>query len=160
MTAAHLSCDIVLGLLVVSATASYAAELPDGAARPLVTAVCGSCHGLEIVTERRWSESRWRETVDAMVVRGAALKKDEITLVVSYLTQHFGPRPGASDRGRVLVEDICSLCHELDRVRAQELTRAQWSTEIKGMISEGAPVTDEEFELIVDYLASRYGPRK
>jgi hypothetical protein len=28
------------------------------------------------------------------------------------------------------------------------------------MIFEGAPVTDEEFKLIVDYLTKNYGPPK
>jgi len=28
------------------------------------------------------------------------------------------------------------------------------------MISEGAPVTDEEFSLILDYLAKNFGPSK
>ena len=59
-----------------------------------------------------------------------------------------------------LVEDICSLCHEWQRVQGHELTKEQWGGVIKGMIFEGAPVTDEEFDLIVEYLAKHYGPVK
>jgi mono/diheme cytochrome c family protein len=63
------------------------------------------------------------------------------------------------DKGRELFEDICSYCHSLHKVDGKELSKAEWSGLIKGMISEGAPVTDEEFSLIVDYLAKHYGKR-
>ncbi len=44
------------------------------------------------------------------------------------------------------------------RVRQQHLSREEWQGVIKGMISEGAPVTDEELSLIVEYLAASFGP--
>lgn len=65
------------------------------------------------------------------------------------------PRP---DPGRKLVEEICSFCHGLARLKGQAYTRDQWENVIKGMVSEGAPVTDEEFSLILDYLAKNFGP--
>ncbi|HUA21753.1 MAG TPA: hypothetical protein VMU80_26215 [Bryobacteraceae bacterium] len=66
----------------------------------------------------------------------------------------------AKDRGRELVEDVCTYCHNLDRLRGQELSRDEWRGLIKGMISEGAPVTDEEFSLILDYLVKNYGRKQ
>ena len=63
----------------------------------------------------------------------------------------------AKDRGRELVEDVCTYCHNLDRLRGQQLSREEWRGLTKGMISEGAPVTDEEFSMILDYLAKNYG---
>jgi competence protein ComEA len=61
------------------------------------------------------------------------------------------------DKARELFEDICSYCHNLNKVQGQHLDRDEWSDLIKGMISEGAPVTDEEFSMIVDYLAKNFG---
>jgi len=61
------------------------------------------------------------------------------------------------DRGRELVEDVCTYCHNLDRLRGKELNREEWRGLTKGMISEGAPVTDEEYSMILDYLAKTYG---
>jgi mono/diheme cytochrome c family protein len=61
------------------------------------------------------------------------------------------------DRGRELVEDVCTYCHNLDRLRGKELSREEWRGLTKGMISEGAPVTDAEFATILDYLAKNYG---
>lgn len=63
------------------------------------------------------------------------------------------------DKGRELVLDICTTCHELDLITHQKLSREQWTTVIKGMISEGAVVTEEEFNWIVDYLAKNFGPK-
>jgi competence protein ComEA len=67
--------------------------------------------------------------------------------------------PPVRDRGRELVADVCTYCHNLDRLRGKQLSREEWRGLIKGMISEGAPVTDEEFSMILDYLTKNYGPR-
>ena len=67
--------------------------------------------------------------------------------------------PSAKNRGRELVEDVCTYCHNLERLSGQELSREEWRGLIKGMISEGAPVTDEEFSRILDYLVKNYGRR-
>jgi hypothetical protein len=63
----------------------------------------------------------------------------------------------SSDRGRELVEDVCTYCHNLDRLRGKELSREEWRGLTKGMISEGAPVTDDELSMILDYLVKNYG---
>ena len=68
--------------------------------------------------------------------------------------------PSAKDRGRELVEDVCTYCHNLDRLQGKELSREEWRGLTKGMISEGAPVTDEELSMILDYLAKNYGKRR
>lgn len=60
-------------------------------------------------------------------------------------------------RGRELVEDVCTYCHNLDRLQGQQLNREEWSGLIKGMISEGPPVTDQEFSMILDYLVKYHG---
>lgn len=60
-------------------------------------------------------------------------------------------------RGRDLIESVCSLCHELDRIHNQRLTREGWRGMIAGMLAEGAPVTEEEMTLIVNYLAKNFG---
>jgi hypothetical protein len=66
--------------------------------------------------------------------------------------------PTVRDRGRELVEDVCTYCHNLDRLNGQQLTREEWRGLIKGMIDQGAPVTDKEFSLILDYLVKNHGP--
>ena len=66
----------------------------------------------------------------------------------------------AKERGRELVAEVCTYCHNLDRLLGKELSREEWRGLTKGMISEGAPVTDEEFSMILDYLTKNYGKRR
>lgn len=66
--------------------------------------------------------------------------------------------PPPEGPGKKLVGEICSFCHSAARIKDHAYTRDEWSSVIKGMISEGAPVTDEEFSLILDYLAKNFGP--
>jgi cytochrome c1 len=82
------------------------------------------------------------------------------TLVLAGVaTAESGPsQPVATDKGRRLVLDVCTSCHDLKRVKIQHLSREEWRGVIKGMISEGGPVTDEEMSMIVDYLAASFGP--
>lgn len=82
-----------------------------------------------------------------------------ITAGLISATAAMSNTPARKDRGRELVEDICTYCHNLDRLHGKQLTREEWRGLIKGMISEGAPVTDEEFSEILDYLTKNYGKR-
>jgi cytochrome c5 len=141
-------------VLAVAAIAATPARLPEGQGRKAVEAACSSCHSLSVVTGQRFSNQGWQAVVNAMVNRGAALTKEQAGVVVEYLAAHFG-----KDRGQELVEDVCIYCHSLDRLQGHELSREEWRDLIKGMIFEGAPVTDEEFSLILDYLAKNYGKK-
>lgn len=142
-------------LVTATAWAGSGVPLPEGYGKKIIESACVSCHGLEVLAHKQWNRERWQTVVTAMVARGAPLKSGEAAEVVGYLEKNFG-----EDRGKKLVEDICSLCHEWQRVEGHELTKEQWGGVIKGMIFEGAPVTDEEFNLIVEYLARNYGPMK
>ena len=132
-----------------------AAPLPGGAGRKTVETVCAACHSLEIVTDKRWDREQWQIAVNEMIGFGAKLSKRQATKVVDYLAGYFG-KP---DRGKQLVEDVCIYCHSLQKLEGQQRTKEEWRDLIKGMISEGAPVTDEEFGLIVDYLARNFGKK-
>lgn len=61
-------------------------------------------------------------------------------------------------QGKDLVDSICFWCHEPALMYPMHLNQEEWAGLIRGMIYEGAPVTDEEFSMIVEYLASRFGP--
>lgn len=141
--------------LVWTALGADAPTLPDGPGRKTVESVCGQCHGLNVVTDKKWNREQWRESVNAMIDRGASLTKEQTADAIDYLARNFTNK----DRGRELFEDVCMYCHSLEKVRGQQLSRQAWRDLIKGMIFEGAPVTDEEFSLLVDYLAKNYGKK-
>jgi len=132
------------------------APLPEGKGKKLMESACSSCHELDTIAAKRLSKQRWQVLVLGMADPRASLSKSDETELVEYLTKYFGE----PDRGRELVEEICSLCHEWERVKQQHLSKDQWAGVIKGMIFEGAPVTEEEFGQIVNYLARNYGKTK
>lgn len=120
----------------------------------LVKSVCASCHSLEVITQKKATTEEWREVVKTMVGKGAALKPDEAVAVTEYLGKKYG------NRAKELVQTVCILCHEFDRISTEALTRDQWAGEIRGMLAEGAPLNDEEFEIVVDYLTKTYGVKQ
>ncbi len=135
-------------------------RLPPGDGRKIVQTTCASCHGLEIVTSKSYSRERWQSVVEEMIAQGAPLSKAEAARVVAYLSRNFGERDRLREQtSRQLYEEICSYCHELERTARQALTREQWRGLIRGMVDEGAPVTDEEFSMILDYLVEHFGPK-
>jgi cytochrome c5 len=149
-TATFRAATIGSGTLLV-AGAAHAVEPAQ-----LVKTICSSCHSLELVTKKQATKDEWRDTVKAMVDRGAALKPDEVAAVTDYLAANFGKH----DRAKELVESVCTLCHEFGRIARQELSKDEWAGMIKGMLAEGAPLTDEEFSMVVDYLAKTYGVKE
>jgi|SRR5579871_4422521 len=147
------------GLLIAASLS--AAALPEGAAKPLIETACTSCHSLDRVTAKVRTRQEWRESVANMMERGARLNgvrlnADQAQSIVGYLTLHYGKR----DRARDLYEDSCSSCHSLARVSDYALTKEEWYEETKGMISEGTVLTDEELDLLLNYLARNFGPKE
>lgn len=61
-------------------------------------------------------------------------------------------------KGKDLIDSICFWCHEPELMETQQLDKKQWAALIRGMIYEGAPVTEDEFDMIVEYLAKNFGP--
>jgi mono/diheme cytochrome c family protein len=56
-----------------------------------------------------------------------------------------------------ILEQNCLICHSLDMIEAQRLTRAQWEKELKKMEGWGAQVTDEDRPIVLDYLTANEG---
>jgi mono/diheme cytochrome c family protein len=62
--------------------------------------------------------------------------------------------------GRDKVEANCVACHSLDYIVANSpfMNRQVWDAEVTKMIKAfGAPISDADAKVIVDYLAANYG---
>jgi cytochrome c oxidase cbb3-type subunit 3 len=55
-------------------------------------------------------------------------------------------------------QKVCSTCHTTAIITVNARTRAQWQDTIQKMIAAGAQGTDEDFAIVVNYLATQYGP--
>jgi competence protein ComEA len=60
--------------------------------------------------------------------------------------------------GREETIRTCSRCHSPELAAAEHQTRDQWQVTISKMANLGAEANDNEFEAILDYLTSHFGP--
>lgn len=58
------------------------------------------------------------------------------------------------DEVEELIVERCSACHSVDRVFSADKTEEQWDATIDRMIDLGAEVSDEEKDLMIDWLTS------
>lgn len=68
------------------------------------------------------------------------------------------PQPTATPEvhpGKALVESRCGTCHGVAQVNNVDYSADIWDTTIDRMIQAGAPVNDEQKELIIEYLVSK-----
>ena len=65
---------------------------------------------------------------------------------------------GPTLSGLALMNDRCTECHTLDRIRGATMTRESWAETVDEMVERGAELDEGEQEVLVDYLAEAYGP--
>ncbi len=61
-------------------------------------------------------------------------------------------------KGRSIVEEKCTLCHDLQRVVAFVRPKDQWHDLIEAMRRRGSPITREEIPVVANYFATNFGP--
>jgi cytochrome c5 len=162
---------IWLVLTVTLATLSMAApqELPEGEGKKLLEERCAGCHSLKPVISLKQSQGAWKELVVKMVGYGAQLDDKEVDVATEYLTKHFGPESSAAaakpdspeeKTAKRYIEGICSSCHDAGLIRSTEATKQQWLDIVTRMNGLDAGVSQRDVDLLVDYLASKYGTEK
>ncbi len=60
--------------------------------------------------------------------------------------------------GKDLVVRTCLQCHGSANFRKARENRAEWAGTVADMIDRGAKGTDDEFEIVLDYLSQNFGP--
>jgi competence protein ComEA len=58
--------------------------------------------------------------------------------------------------GRDLFQTVCSACHEPTKVIGQHKTKDEWQAKVTEMLQEDQEVTQQEREIIVNYLAANF----
>jgi mono/diheme cytochrome c family protein len=81
--------------LIIAATAFAADDSQNAArqekARALFLDACTACHTLERVRPQRLGREEWRHLIAGMLSEGVPLTDDEMSLLVEYLAENFGP---------------------------------------------------------------------
>ncbi len=58
--------------------------------------------------------------------------------------------------GKVTTQRICGGCHAPEIVIGKHLTKEGWEQLVSSMVEKGATGTDDEFNQIIDYLATNF----
>jgi len=85
----------IASTLVIAATAFASGESNGAArhekARALFLDACTACHTLERVRQQRLGKEEWRRLIAGMLSEGVPLTDDEVSMLVEYLAENFGP---------------------------------------------------------------------
>jgi competence protein ComEA len=66
--------------------------------------------------------------------------------------------PLPEGRGKAQFERICSQCHGIDIASKLRMSEDAWGGVVDDMVSRGASGTQDEFDLVLRYLAAHFGP--
>jgi hypothetical protein len=158
MTAADRAAAILLtGVMVAAAPRGQDAAKPE-AGEQILARSCLKCHDHRAVDTQALDEAGWTKAVNAEIAKGAEVKSAEVPVLVDYLTRYHGPLPDGP--GKEVILNICTQCHDLQRVRRTRLDAEGWAEVLGNMLNEGAPLTDADFAPALRYLARNFRPER
>jgi cytochrome c5 len=147
---------LVLTGALVSAAAPHQDTSKPEPGEPIVNTACTTCHDMRPIDTQAFDEQGWTKEVKAMIDKGAEVKAADVPVIVDYLTRYHGPLPDGP--GKEVVLNVCTQCHDLQRVRRERLSAEGWSEVLIAMLNEGAPLTDKDFAAVLRYLARNFRP--
>ncbi|MEQ1947108.1 MAG: hypothetical protein ABL995_07955 [Bryobacteraceae bacterium] len=81
---------IALSAFLISATPTFAEDLPNGAGKDVVVKACTSCHDADSFASQRHTKEEWKAVVDTMIGYGAEVTEEQSAVIVEYLAKNFG----------------------------------------------------------------------
>ncbi len=99
-----------------------------------------------------------------LVVAAAAVSVSGVEASTGQPSSISGSRPqepaapdaDALRRGQQIVDSACSICHELDLVESERLSREDWGYIIQAMLVNGSDLSEREMPLVLDYLSTAF----
>jgi cytochrome c5 len=131
------------------------AQEPERGERIMNASCQTSCHTVRNIQTQAMDADSWTKTVNTMVEKGAKVAPDDIPVLVRYLAEHHGPIP--EGRGKEIVLNICTMCHDLSRIKLGRRSTEEWEETLISMLNEGAPLSDENFAIVHQYLSKNFG---
>jgi cytochrome c5 len=142
--------------------------LPDGEGQAIVTGACTSCHGVDLITNKKATQQEWAGIVDRMRGYGVTLNDAQVKTLMDYLVKNYSPggapaggapaTAAADEEGKALVSGLCASCHGADLTTSKKADRLEWQGIVDRMKSYGATLDARQTTLLVDYLVQVYGP--
>jgi cytochrome c5 len=143
-----------LATVIVFSAATSSAQRPSEG-QQLVEKNCQGCHTMRRVETSAKNADGWRETIQVMIQDGAEIEESEIPAMVQYLAREHGPLPEGP--GKQIMLNICTQCHNLQRIKIGRRSAEEWEETLLAMLNEGAPVNDEQLPVIHAYLSRHFG---
>jgi hypothetical protein len=112
------------------------------------------CHTIRPIQTAAMDEEEWTKTIAAMVEKGAKIAPEDVEVLTDYLVRYHGPLPDGE--GKAVMLNICTMCHDLQRVRTRRATIEGWKELLDEMIFEGAPLPDDQIPVLLTYLARNF----
>jgi cytochrome c5 len=145
-------CITISSALVAFGAAQNAPKSEKG--EQILNQACMSCHDFRPIDTQALDQEGWTKMVKAMVEKGASVSTEDIPVLVDYLVRKHGPLPNGA--GKKILLETCTLCHDLQRVREHSGTREEWEGLLVHMMGEGAPLADEDFDVLLNYLSRNF----
>jgi hypothetical protein len=149
-------------------------ELPDEPVRSAIFENCSACHGIDEYAYNALDATGWSALIDNQhkQQRDLAISPEHEAILLDYLVENFGPNTIAFPReyiapeitdffsdtdARVFLENVCAECHEI-RVFGQRNNTEQWRNLVLEMRENGASLSNENLERLVEWLGRVRGP--
>ena len=146
----------IAAVTLALATGSTAQQPAKG--EQILSASCTTCHDLRPIQTQALDAEGWTKTVGSMIEKGAKVNEADVPILVQYLVRNHGPLPEGA--GKKIVLNICTLCHDLNRIREHIATVEEWEETLIAMLNEGAPLSEADFPVVLSYLARNFNPER
>ena len=122
------------GFAAIAVLGGAAAQDSSNRGEQVQNAACLGCHDLRPIETASYDKSGWND----------------------FLVRNHGPLPDGP--GKQILLNTCTLCHDLGRVRAHTVSREEWEETLLAMLNEGAMLSDQDFPVLLAYLARNFKP--
>jgi cytochrome c5 len=147
-------CTAIAAISMVAAAAQDAQKTERG--EQILNGACNtSCHDLRPIDTQALDEPGWTKDVKSMIEKGAEVTADDVPVLVAYLVKQHGPLPDGP--GKDILLNICTRCHDLQRVRRERTSAEGWLEILDAMLNEGAPLSEQDLPVLLRYLARNFG---
>lgn len=140
-------------MLLAVAVGGAAQESEPG--ERVMNASCQNCHTVRVIQTQALDAEGWTKSVATMVEKGAKVSKQDMPVLIDYLARHHGPVPDGP--GKRILLNLCTMCHDLGRIRLGHRSPEEWEETLISMLNEGAPLSDDDFPVIHEYLSEHFG---
>ena len=120
----------------------------------LLQVSCGGCHDLRPIQASAKDKDGWNEVVQNMLQKGADVSDADLPVLLDYLVDHHGPMPDG--RGKDVVLNVCTMCHDLTRIKRGHRSAEEWEETLNSMLNEGAPLSDADYPTVLQYLSKNF----